>query len=179
MWVEEDWDIFDICLSRAIHGRISHPTRTVVSSNLAIPRQRVKFGYEPLSGVEKFGWLLTLRSREPMRVKRGEYEPALECKGGGKREIPEKIRRSTVSSNTNRNKRNCFIRVEYIMPCCAVQNGRNYSMRTGSAVMYQRFPNDLVTWKNWIFACKRKVFKADTSKVCSIQFSENDYERDH
>ncbi|KAJ8891358.1 hypothetical protein PR048_010874 [Dryococelus australis] len=45
--------------------------------------------------------------------------------------------------------------------------------------MYHRFPNDLVTPKNWIFACKRKnVFKADTSRVCSIHFSENDYERD-
>ncbi|KAJ8871424.1 hypothetical protein PR048_027741 [Dryococelus australis] len=29
---------------------------------------------------------------------------------------------------------------------------------------YHRFPNDLVTGKNWIFACRRKVFKADTSK---------------
>ncbi|KAJ8897808.1 hypothetical protein PR048_003158 [Dryococelus australis] len=50
--------------------------------------------------------------------------------------------------------------------------------KTGSAVTYHRFPNYLVTRENWIFARKRKVFKAHTSKVCSIHFSENDYERD-
>ncbi|KAJ8892732.1 hypothetical protein PR048_005313 [Dryococelus australis] len=65
------------------------------------------------------------------------------------------------------------------MPGFAVQNCRNYSKKTGSVVTYHRFPNDLVTRKNWIFACKRKdLFKADTSRVCSNYFSKNNYERD-
>ncbi|KAJ8869375.1 hypothetical protein PR048_030951 [Dryococelus australis] len=37
---------------------------------------------------------------EPMRVKRGEYEAALECKGVGKREIPGKILHAAGSSGT-------------------------------------------------------------------------------
>ncbi|KAJ8866144.1 hypothetical protein PR048_033668 [Dryococelus australis] len=62
------------------------------------------------------------------------------------------------------------------MPACAVQNCRNYSRKIGSAVRYHRFPNDLVTRGNWIFPCERKGgFKADTSSVCSVHFSENDY----
>ncbi|KAJ8880294.1 hypothetical protein PR048_016760 [Dryococelus australis] len=43
------------------------------------------------------------------------------------------------------------------MPCCAVQNFRNYSRKTGSA---------------------KGLFKTDTSRVCSIHISGNDYERD-
>ncbi|KAJ8878267.1 hypothetical protein PR048_018844 [Dryococelus australis] len=42
------------------------------------------------------------------------------------------------------------------MTCCAVQNCRNYSKKTSSGVTCYRFPNDLVTRKNWIFACKKK-----------------------
>ncbi|KAJ8894996.1 hypothetical protein PR048_000305 [Dryococelus australis] len=38
--------------------------------------------------------------REPMRVKRGEYGVAPECKGGGKRQIAEKTRRPAASSGT-------------------------------------------------------------------------------
>ncbi|KAJ8866847.1 hypothetical protein PR048_032708 [Dryococelus australis] len=62
------------------------------------------------------------------------------------------------------------------MPGCAMQKCRNHSRKTGSAVMYHRFPNDLVTRENWIFACKR--YLPDTSRVCSSHFSENNYERD-
>ncbi|KAJ8878839.1 hypothetical protein PR048_019428 [Dryococelus australis] len=48
-----------------------------------------------LRGVEKFGWFLTSRSREPKRVMRGEYGAALECKSGGKGGPREKNREKT------------------------------------------------------------------------------------
>ncbi|KAJ8874953.1 hypothetical protein PR048_022843 [Dryococelus australis] len=47
--------------------------------------------YEHLSEAQRFGRLLTSRSREPTRVKRGDRE---------KREIPEKIRRPVASPGT-------------------------------------------------------------------------------
>ncbi|KAJ8888054.1 hypothetical protein PR048_007540 [Dryococelus australis] len=66
-------------------------------------------------------------------------------------------------------KKTCFIRVEYKMPGCAVQNCIDCSRKIGSAVTYHRFPNDLVTRKNWIFVYKRKdVLKAETSRVSFI-----------
>ncbi|KAJ8868375.1 hypothetical protein PR048_029891 [Dryococelus australis] len=65
------------------------------------------------------------------------------------------------------------------MPGCSMQNCKNYSTKTDSAVTYHRFTNYLVTRKTRIFVCKRKdIFKADTSRVCSFHFAENDYERD-
>ncbi|KAJ8872941.1 hypothetical protein PR048_026557 [Dryococelus australis] len=48
------------------------------------------------------------------------------------------------------------------MPGYGVQSCIIYSRKTCSAVTYHR----------------KDVFKVDTSRVCSIHFSENDYERD-
>ncbi|KAJ8874183.1 hypothetical protein PR048_025025 [Dryococelus australis] len=51
-------------------------------------------------GVEIFRWLSASWCREPTRAKRGEYAAAPECRGGGKRDVPEKTHRPVASSGT-------------------------------------------------------------------------------
>lgn len=72
------------------------------------------------------------------------------------------------------------------MRCAIYGCNKNYFdvKRSFENCIFHRFPKgkDLVskTIRNeWIVRCKREdKFNADTSYVCSVHFTENDYERD-
>lgn len=70
---------------------------------------------------------------------------------------------------------------------CAVFGCNNNSVRTkarGENIVYHRFPkeNNLVfstVRKEWIRRCGRSnTFNPHTSQICSIHFTQNDFERD-
>lgn len=65
---------------------------------------------------------------------------------------------------------------------CAIFSCNNSCVVTkaeGKDIMYHNFPKDETVRDEWVRLCNRAPrWNPATSQICSVHFSENDYERD-
>jgi hypothetical protein len=65
---------------------------------------------------------------------------------------------------------------------CAVKvcfNNRKLSKKCGKDIHYHKFPKDPIVRQKWIDSCKRpNPFNPNTSQICSVHFTTEDYVRD-
>lgn len=65
--------------------------------------------------------------------------------------------------------------------CAAFGCNNAYAKKKGMSKNFtlHRFPKDKAVRKGWIDACRRSdKFNPDASRLCSLHFTEDDYERD-
>lgn len=65
------------------------------------------------------------------------------------------------------------------MPQCAVVGCNSSHRKTkGGSIRYHRFPGDATTRARWVQSCGKYVHNCSTARICSLHFTDENYERD-